>query len=261
MSNIRADQLPFKIAIPSRGRAYKMALHPLLSIANVFVDSEEEREEYIKVAAGIDKKAHAVHVASGSRSAPEARNIALDTLWDKDTKFIVLVDDSVEGVRRNMRLKTGKIVDQRYILTMMWRSYQTALDLGTALFGYEQSLHPRERTANRVVKLRVGFIDSGLVGIMDPDFRLDTNLRVHDDMDLSLQCVEKYGLFYKDSRYCLHKFHSFHHGEPGGNLRHRNSVAEERELLYLRRKWGSDIVKPYKGFRQSGLSVTLKYGE
>lgn len=92
------------------------------------------------------------------------------------------------------------------------------------------------------------------MGITDRELRFDEKISTQDDVDLSLQCLVKWGVIWRD-----HRYYPFHQGATNGKLTGgiahiRNTESVKAGQEYMRRKWGDDIVK---GRSERGLATGI----
>ncbi len=89
-----------------------------------------------------------------------------------------------------------------------------------------------------------------MLGIIDRKIRYDPNVLQFDDVDLSLQCCLKERIVWQDSRFAAdHNFIT----KSGGNTVSRGVANTERELAYMKKKWG-----PYLGVGYQKAVLSLK---
>ena len=241
---LEASDLPYKVLIPSRGRAKIITNHPLLHVSNVFVRSEEEREEYSEEIAKAGKRVHAIHVISDYDTLPEKRQRILDEYWSDDEPFAMMVDDDLKSGKPMFHLRNVGNLTPDQMLTLFWRSYQTAADIPTGLFGYSLNANPAIRSINLPFGALNGEFVTVTYGILDRELRYDLNMAMFDDIDISYQCLEKYRFLCRDERFV---FVCPYYTE-GGLSNQRSSSVMYREIGYLIQKWGSDLIKRSEEF-------------
>ena len=238
---IEASELPYKVLVSSKGRPELITKHPLLHVANVFVDSEEEREEYSENIAKAGKRVHAIHVVPPYKALGQKRQWVLDEHWSDDEPFAMMVDDDLNPAKNMMRIRSLSLSKPDDLLTLFWRSYQTAADMPTGLFGYTNSPNPMERSVNQPFGgFTTGHLDNQALGILDRELRYDLNpMLISEEVDLTLKCLEKYRVILKDMRFSFGNV-----GVTSGGLAGvRTSDAMQDDVEYLRHKWGSELVQ------------------
>jgi hypothetical protein len=231
-----------RIIIPSRrrvalcGKALK-----LFPSAAVCVD-EAEAEDYAVLDAEI-----ITHPSSVAGIGP-LRQWILDNVTEET---VFMVDDDVSHLRMNAGRTTAAatVVDPEIALQMVKNAARIARGLGTCVFGFSQhsgdvrKFHPQNPfSLNNWV--------GGAIGIIGRELRYDTSLKLRADIDYCLQALLKYRCVFVDER-CAMMHQRFNN--TGGNAHMRSGERNERELAYLKNKWGQhlEIRRSKKGLNLS----------
>lgn len=75
----------------------------------------------------------------------------------------------------------------------------------------------------------------GIIGIIGRELRFDTSLVLRADIDYCLQSLLRDRIVMVDARY---QFVHARFAGKGGNAANRSSERQEREMAYLKKKWG-----------------------
>ncbi len=157
-----------------------------------------------------------------------------------DDPCVVMVDDDVTHVYSQVGFHKLRIQDADTARCMVERMAILAADCGARVFGFNQAARPLAYANFRPFSLNTWV--GGVVGIIGRELRYDTTLWLRADIDFCLQSLLRDRIVLVDGRY------SFIHtrfGGSGGNAAQRSSERHEREIAYLRRKWGPylDVVQ------------------
>ena len=222
--------LPFKIAIPSRGRAALIHENPLWQIAHVVVDDEDERDSY--AAAGVPEEN--LVIADPCANISVLRQWIQDTLWEPDEPFIVQSDDDLTALKPLMRWRASLITSAADIAAILWESYISAADIGAGMFGYSIAVsRNRAESAAPVYLRRPVYV---LVGICDRSLAYDEQFFVGEDTDLCHQSFVNSRVIWKDDRFGM----TFRpHYQAGGISKTRTEQTYDRSIELLIRKWGT----------------------
>lgn len=231
---IEHEGVRFAVLIPSRMRAEIMARHPLREVANLFVHRSElaayERQ-------GLKPFPHEEH------GFVRITNYMLDRAWSAPCDFVLRTDDDGLGLRELFsRLSLPLLKDADSWLGVVFQDGLMALESGAPLFGYAMSARPVARSAFRPFSLRT-WLKGGCLGFTDASLRADTRLLHTDDVDLSLQALAKAGLVLGDNRFYFVTRGRSHGRDKGGAEGVRTPETQLQDYLYLREKYGPDVVQ------------------
>jgi hypothetical protein len=240
--------ITFVVCIPSRRREALAASHPLLPFANVVVHHSEV-DSYRQF---FDKHKHAYGAIVPHREVGIAniRNFILADLWPADVDFCVQQDDDTKGVIPLMSMVMQVRREPELGLGILAQTGRCTLDAGVGMFGYLHNVRPVMRHSTDPFVLR-NWTSSHCVGFAKRDLRYDPRLASHDDVDVSLQAIAKYGFLWRDDRYTWI-------GRPertGGMAAQRSSEMERRSFDLLVEKYGADLI--HRSARENGVMVTL----
>lgn len=185
---------------------------------------------------------------------PDLRGIGPLRQWvldHVDDPVVVMVDDDVTHVYSQVGFHKKRYEDAGTARALVERMAILAVDGGARVFGFNQAARPLAYSNCRPFSLNTWV--GGVVGIVGRELRYDTSLWLRADIDFCLQSLLRDRIVLVDGRF------SFIHtrfGGGGGNASNRSSDRHEREIRYLRRKWGPwlDVVQA-KGTTRLVLKV------
>ena len=221
-----------KILIPTKGRADVIgdkALR-LFPDATLCVGADEV-DAYAKVSQDL-----LVHPPEVVGIGP-LRQWVLDHV---DDPCVVMVDDDVTHVYSQVGFHKQRIEDADTARAIVERVAILAQDAGARVFGFNQAARPLAYANFDPFSLNTWV--GGLVGIIGRELRYDQRLLLRADIDFCLQSLLHDRIVLVDARYSF--IHTRFAG-AGGNARQRSSERHEREMAYLKRKWGPylDVVQ------------------
>jgi hypothetical protein len=157
-----------------------------------------------------------------------------------DDPCVVMVDDDVTHVYSQVGFHKKRIEDADTARAIVERLAILATDGGVRVFGFQQAARPFTYANFRPFSLNTWV--GGLVGIIGRELRYDTSLLLRADIDFCLQSLLHDRIVLVDGRFSF--IHTRFAG-GGGNASNRSSARHEREIAYLRRKWGQclDVVQ------------------
>ena len=217
-----------KIVIPTRGRASIIRDKAL----RLFPDAtlcigDDEVDAYAKVSDRL-----LVHPAGVVGIGP-LRQWVLDYVEDP---CVVMVDDDVTHVYSQVGFHKRRIEDADTARAIVERLAILAADADCRVFGFQQAARPFTYANFRPFSLNTWV--GGLVGIVGRELRYDTSLLLRADIDFCLQSLLHDRIVLVDGRFSF--IHTRFAG-GGGNAANRSSARHEREIAYLRRKWGPHL--------------------
>ena len=221
-----------KIIIPSKGRSDIIRDKAL----RLFPDAtlcigDDEVDAYAKVSDRL-----LIHPAGIVGIGP-LRQWVLDHV---DDPCVVMVDDDVTHVYSQVGFHKKRIEDADTARAIVERLAILATDGDVRVFGFQQAARPFTYANFRPFSLNTWV--GGLVGIIGRELRYDTSLLLRADIDFCLQSLLHDRIVLVDGRFSF--IHTRFAG-GGGNAANRSSARHEREIAYLRRKWGQclDVVQ------------------
>jgi hypothetical protein len=154
---------------------------------------------------------------------------------------IVMPDDDIAALYSFVGVSTRRILDPDDVMRVIENSAICARAAGARVFGYNQGdIRKFEPQKPFSFNNWVG----GLIGIIGRELRYDPVCRLHDDVDLCLQSLQKHRIIWQDLRF---KFANKIFSGSGGNAVSRSKEQHEKEIAYLKRKWGAHLlVRPAK---------------
>jgi len=221
-----------KIIIPSKNRADVVGDKAL----RLFPDAtlcvgDDEVDAYSRVSDRL-----LVHPANVVGIGP-LRQWVLDHV---DDPCVVMVDDDVTHVYSQVGFHKRRIEDADTARAIVERLAILAGDAGARVFGFQQAARPFTYANFRPFSVNTWV--GGVIGIIGRELRFDTSLLLRADIDYCLQSLLRDRIVLVDGRYSF--IHTRFAG-GGGNAANRSSERHEREIAYLRRKWGPylDVVQ------------------
>lgn len=186
--------------------------------------------------------------------ADEVAGIGPIRQWVLDNfeeEVIVMVDDDIVHVRCPVGhvSKSHVIIDAAAIRQILINSAQIAKDMGTAVFGFDQS-------GGDTRKFRVhdpfglNSWTGGVIGIVGRSLRYDTSLLLRADIDYCLKCLLKHRIVFIDRRFSfVHKRFT----NSGGNDHVRSAQRSQAEIDRLKDRWG-----PWLGVEEAKTTIKIK---
>lgn len=222
-----------KVIIPSRKRADRIG-HGSLSLfpdATVCV-GESEVPEYSKLTKNL-----LVH-------GDEVVGLGILRQWILDhveEEVVVMPDDDIASLYSFVGTTTRRITNPADVMRVIENAAVCAEAAGARVFGFNQGdIRKFEPQKPFSFNSWVG----GLIGIIGRELKYDPVLRLHDDVDLCLQSLQKHRIIWQDLRF---KFANKIFAGAGGNSISRSKEQHEKEIAYMKRKWGAHLqVRPAK---------------
>jgi hypothetical protein len=224
----------FKIVIPSKGRPQDVRKTPLFEVSHIAVPASD-LEEY-KSVEGVAPLAW-VPVPDEVNSLSKTRQWILDELWAKDEEFVFQTDDDLLNLAYLHSRTVRYFKDPNYIRAVIGHVAITALDSGTGLFGFATQPKPNERNTLKPFSIRKWVSAQG-IGIIDRRLKFDPNLKLKEDLDISLMNLQLNRIVWTDNRWC---FYSEHWNNRGGLSMVRTADREMEAFEYIQDKWGHGI--------------------
>jgi hypothetical protein len=241
--------MKWTLAIPSLGRSAVIGKHPLLA-QSVVVVAERERKLYTTAL----PKDQAIAVLPDSiKGIAQTRNWILDNVRKPEDEFLVMCDDDIEAIQYMMSMHTRSNKDPDYMVAVMERTAQLALDGQVGLFGYAHTPNPKERRSGLPFILRT-WLSAGVIGFVDPSLRFDSSLMTKEDVDISLQSIARHRYLIQDLRYA---WVCQRWNNVGGMASFRTQELEYDTLKFLKKKWGDRIISLNYSRRKSGMALRL----
>jgi len=237
--------IKYRLVIPSRGRADKIArILALLPTAIVCVD-EREHLEYRKA---IPVKKLWLHAPTGTLG--EVRQWVLD---NSQEEAVVMIDDDFRCVRTLVGRRTRKIVDPGAILQIIENGINVAADLGIHLFGWNRCVMLRQFYAYD--PLSFGALASGAWGVVGREHAVDVRLNLAESLDLTLTNL-------LENRIVLHDRRFYFDCGPtwkgtGGLQGIRTSTTEGQEKEWMAEKWGQYVSMERK-LQSGGTGMSIR---
>lgn len=236
-----------KIYAPSFKRAKGLKTHKLIPDV-IYVVAEFEAEEY--KAEGVN-----VHVIPDKvqGNIARVRNYIKNELI-KDEKAVI-IDDDIEGLKHHEwngnRFSPETVTDLMEFFEM---GFVLAEESDCKLWGVNivgDKGSYREYTPISYTN----WISGSLMGFNKCDCEFDERIPLKEDIDFSVQVINKYRKLLRLNAYHLIKKD---HGNRGGCADYRTIEREKEQLGIFQRKWGKGIVKndlTQRGTKQKGYDI------
>ena len=247
----------FAVLIPSRKREEMLLRHPLLPVANVYVQ-DDEYEIYARTLSDN----HATVGALFAHDAPPGFYFewAHERLYDPEHEnWYVQVEDDVIGlVNLFTRIASrSHVTDPLKLLDIFTHDGIIASELPTGAWGYALTGNPRERRTYLPFRLR-GWADAAVMGIIDKSVVPDPNVFTRGDVDYCLQMIVRYRVFWQDMRYApVMKHEGGRSVGVGGLGGMRTTEQNKADLRYLIKKWGRNVISPYGKEHGPGIAIQV----
>ncbi len=189
----------------------------------IFCIWKEEEEEY--------KKYGAKKFIFG-KGLLDQRNQALQHAYEENANCVQIDDDLVEVRINNFDGKKGDLVsfEEAYNDFISFAENSKA-----QLIGMPPTNNPF--FAKKEVQNNAFCIASFMLA-KPTSLRFDENLSLKEDYDYTLQHIKEYGLV---QRYQKYLFTFRHYSNTGGVVDYRNDELENKNMMYLLKKWGGAL--------------------
>lgn len=219
------DCSDIKFLIISRGRSKSITSHLLFPFATLVVP-ESEVNDYEKCGLPI------APCPDNIKGLSLLRNWCLKNF---NEHIVVMIDDDISSCVRVDQVTYKKIDDPDYILQVLVNTAQNAFDIGTIVFGFEQSADVRHYSPDTPFSLS-GWV-GGIIGVIGKDFSfIDNMFKV--DIDFCLEALLHKRVIWKENRIA---FVQKRDRNCGGNSIFRTKELVEIEKQKLKNKWGGYI--------------------
>lgn len=163
-----------------------------------------------------------------------ARNQALDMAFGNKRICVQLSDDLVR-IKRGLTKKTSQPITLDESIKIILDGMQ---ETGSLLGGVAPTANAFFTNFDIPVRNR-HFIVGDFIVVKPTDLRFDTNMRLKEDYDYTLQHIDKYGSV---ARCDLVLAEFKHRTNPGGAVEYRTDDLEQETIEYLKQKWG-DVIR------------------
>ncbi len=226
------------LSIISTRRAGNVSdMYGLVGPATWLVRDQKDADDYRDAAdaAGLGGSCVAIKVTGG---LCETRNAGLDLAHEQGATAVQLSDD-LRAVFRAHGAVGSKSRRERITFTEAVAVITDAMSAVRAKMG---GCAPTDSLLNynagRPLHTRA-FIVGDFIVVRPCELRFDTELKLKEDYDYTLQHVQKFGCVARVNS-VLPRF--IHRTNPGGACDFRTSKTEQDAIAVLRRKWGRKII-------------------
>jgi len=228
-----------RIVCMSKGRPVDvqemvMSLFPRPTI----VVPQEEWGDYVD--AGVDEQLlvpHPEQYTDEEGNQRELNGIGPVRQWCLDTfeeKVLVFMDDDVYELNSLLGWKGRDLSRPNLAKFVVRHTTQCAADAGVHLFGWSQ-VGSDVRRFYPQLPFSLASWSGSTIGVIGREVRYDPNLRLRADIDFFMQSLLKHRWMWLENRFSFahHRFDM-----QGGLAGIRSSNENEKELEYLKQKWG-----------------------
>lgn len=222
--------MKIKKIILSRGRSSTICTHNVLKDFDLVVPTSE-----------VDKYKTVVHNANDIVQIPDSikglgavRNWVLDYYKDE---ILVMFDDDIDCFFSLLNIKAFKITDVDMIDLIIDNCASNCLEAGASMFSFNQvqgDIRKYDHTQPFNLKTWTGTI----VGVIGRKYKFTEINKTKVDADYSLQCLLKDRIVWVDNRF---SFGCKRDNNVGGNSLYRNQDSVNKEIQFLKDKWGKHI--------------------
>ena len=225
-----------QVVIPSQGR-YQCAVTTRLFVDPFLCVGEDEANRYREANPGVKILQHSADLLGMGKK----RQWILDNV---DSEIIFMCDDDVTGLWCIVGSRARPIEGPDAIMAILKNSAIIAKGLGTSLFGFGHTVDTRHFQSFRPFTFS-GYINGFAFGVVGRDIRFDPKLDTKQDIDFSLQVLLKKRVLWKDNRFAFKNSGWFR--RTGGMADIRTAASDEKNIEYLKKKWGDAVeIQHYK---------------
>ena len=195
-------------------------------------------------------------------SLMEARNFALNESFSENEPCCQISDDLVKErayIFTKSHFERSKFGVSHAVMkeTPKAKLKDISEDIHTGLKELNFKLGGISPTTNpmslRNLVCMKNFILGDLFVCLPTHLRFDMNMTLKEDYDFTLQHVNEYGGVVR----CDYIFAQFGHKTAGGVKDIRNEEREQQNILYLKSKWGEEVVKD-SATRKNEIRINCK---
>ena len=168
-----------------------------------------------------------------------------------DQRVVVMFDDDITRCKCFVGLHYRQLTKSE-TYEVIGATAQCAIDAGVGLFGWAQVSDPRKVDLTQPFHLNrwVG----GAVGVVGREIWWDENLSLKCDIDATLTELLHRRIVWTDDRF---SFEQVRNTNTGGSATFRSRERIDREMRYLKQKWGS-VIKFGKYEHMEKVSISAK---
>lgn len=224
--------IDFGVYSPSRGRANSCKTHIICPDVFYVVDKSEEKEY---------KKRHdRVIVVPDGVQGNKART--MNWVLDNCGKNVLLLDDDISRIGVWINNDERVFLSGDELMGFIENGFVMCSDIGIKFWGVNLLWDKRAYREFQPFKF-VAYLGGPWQGHCDNDLRYDEVLDLKEDLDMSLQVLNKYR---KVLRFQFAHFEADQGGSNGkmtGGFSYQRTIEEEkRKNFELEKKWGTKIV-------------------
>lgn len=244
-------ELDYQIVVPSRKRASNMSALTLKFPDSVIWVHEGEREDYLRVLPESRLRTHNVSGLAAIR-----REMILGT----KNECVVMIDDDVDELYFLEGEKVTHTRDGAIMTQVIENSVRICKDLGLKMFGY--NMIPEPKFYNSCNPMSLSTVFCFVYGVFGKNIVPDGRLHyILEDVDMVMTCLMDNRIVYKDCRFAF--VGKSTGGGVGGCQGVRNSIDHEKDMEFMKKKWGKylNIGKKRvskKASNVNGLSLNVK---
>ena len=236
-----------KVVVLSKGRSNSICTHDLLN--NGQFDLVCPASQIANYELAVINANEIVGYPDEISGLGELRNWVLEYY---DDEFIVMLDDDIKHFMQLMEMKAEKVTHPDHVHHILEQTAICAYDAGCSLWSINQLADVRkfQHTEPFGLNTWVGTI----VGVVGRDQKFTEVNKLKVDADFTLKALKKDRIVWVDQRY---SFSCSRDTNKGGNSEYRTQERIDKEIDFLRRKWGVHI-RITKKKEKYGLSLNVK---
>lgn len=158
------------------------------------------------------------------------------------TKYLIMVDDDVEKIVKNEKLKTIPVDCEEFLNSIAVNMFVMCEEVGTKLWGINLQSDPkfyRQYSPFSFLQVVLGPFGCHIID-KKAGLKYDERLGLNEDYDFALQVLQKY---HKIIRFNKYSYIAGHLTKEGGCGAYRTFTREKEQAKIMIKKWGSKIVK------------------
>jgi hypothetical protein len=221
--------MEIKKVILSRGRAQNISTHDILTDFDLVVPESE-----LKAYADIVKNADAIEPIPDSIVGLGAvRNWILDHYKEE---IVVMFDDDIKYCLSVLNVSPVRIENREEVEAVIFNAALNAWEAEAKCFSFSQTCDVRKYSHSHPFLLS-SWVGS-VVGVIGRELRFTEKNKLKVDIDFTLQNLKKHRIVWIDARF---GFVPTRDTNVGGNSAFRSQDQLEKEIQFLKDKWGKHI--------------------
>lgn len=221
--------MEIKKVILSRGRALYITTHDILTDFDLVVP-ESELESYSVM---VKNASEIIGIPDEIVGLGSVRNWILEYYKEE---VLIMFDDDIKYCMSTLNFSPVRIENREEIEMIIFNAALNAYDAGAKCFGFSQTCDVRKYSHCQPFLLN-SWIGS-VVGVIGRELKFTEKNRLKVDIDFTLQNLKKHRIVWTDARF---GFVPTRDTNVGGNSAFRSQEQLEKEIQFLKDKWGKHI--------------------